>query len=187
MEEHINQQDEATVKSIGGTLLLARTEAGLSQDDVAKRLNLSKTFVQYIENDEFEKLEQSPVFIRGYVRTYARLVNLDEDAMIALLNTHGIFEKAKPRSTYVSTRMQITARDKKMRLITYAIVLIILLLTFLWWHSRTSEHVAKKMLPPIAAQKTQSPATTPPTSNNTPSDDAVAKIKSQLKTDNGNT
>lgn len=186
MDERVDSTENKALKSIGGTLLLARTEANLSQDDIAKRLNLSKTFIQYLENDEFDKLEQSPVFIRGYVRSYARMVNLQEEEMISLLNATGINEVVKPTNQYISTRMQITARDKKMRLVTYGIIILILALTFIWWHTRVSQHVDNKVLPAMSGNaQTAQPTVTQPKSNPTPSNVTTANIKSQLKMDDG--
>lgn len=187
MEEQVNNTEDNALKSIGGTLLLARTEAGLSQDDIAKRLNLAKSFIEFIENDEFERLEKNPVFIRGYVRSYARLVSLPDNDIVALLNATGVCEVATPTKSYVSTRRQITARDKKVRLVTYGIVILILILIFAWWHKRAGQHLENKNLPPIASKvQTTQPGAAQPILPTKPNSNVAEKIKSQLKMDNGN-
>ena len=187
MDEHVENAAENTRESIGGILLLARTEANLSQEDIAKRLYLSKTFIQYIENDEFDLLQQSPVYVRGYIRSYARLVNFSEDKIVQLLDTSGIQDVPKVTRSYISTRMQITARDKKVRIVTYGIIILILVLTFTWWHSRVSEHSEEKALAPMSAQtQPVQPTVDAPVTTDAPTADRVAKIKSQLKMDNGN-
>ncbi len=134
------------LKSIGGTLLLARTEMGWSQEDIAKKLHLSKTFVQYLENDEFNRLAQSPVFIRGYVRSYARLVNIPEETIVRLLDMSNIKDtNLANKKLFLSTQKQVSVRDKKMRWLTYAIIVLFLILIFIWWHTHVNNRHYKKV------------------------------------------
>lgn len=139
--------DNEELKSIGGTLLLARTEIGLSQEDIAKKLRLSKTFVQYLENDEFERLGQRPVFIRGYVRAYARLVNIPEETIVRLLDMSNIKDMdLTNKKIFLSTKKQVSVRDKKIRYLTYAIIILFLILIFIWWHSHVNQRHRKVTL-----------------------------------------
>jgi len=124
------------LKSIGGMLLLARTETGLSQEDVAKKLHLSKNFIQYLEDDEFKRIGQSAVFIRGYIRSYARLVNIPEKEIIKLLDASNVRDIPSEKKIFISARKQTSVRDKKMRWITCAIIILFLLLIFIWWRSQ---------------------------------------------------
>jgi cytoskeleton protein RodZ len=180
-----NNTQQHDLKSIGGILLLARTEMGLSQDDIAKKLYLSITYIALIENDEFDQLQQKAVFIRGYIRSYARLVNLPEDEIVSLLDRSGIKDKEKPRDeSYRSTREQINARDKNMRIVTYSIVGLFLVLLFIWWHSRVSTPHTNKILAPqmsLSAPATAPVATTP----NNVNANKTKSLKQQLTRDNG--
>ena len=65
----------------GESLVRAREQLGLSAEQVATELRLSPQQVQAIEQSDFSKLP-SAVFTRGYIRTYARLVNLDGDELV---------------------------------------------------------------------------------------------------------
>lgn len=60
----------------GARLAAARAAQGLTVTDVARQLRLSPLQVEAIEADDAAKLP-GPVFARGFVRNYARLVNLD--------------------------------------------------------------------------------------------------------------
>lgn len=59
----------------------ARDAKGLSREEVAERLFLSATFIRYIDEGEFHKLPK-PAFIKGYLRSYARAVDLDDDLVV---------------------------------------------------------------------------------------------------------
>ena len=68
--------------SAGSRLCAARTAAGLSIAEVARHLKLSPLQVEALETGDHKKLP-GPVFVRGFMRNYARLVNLDPVPLIA--------------------------------------------------------------------------------------------------------
>jgi len=70
--------------SAGAWLRAAREAAGLSEDAVAQQLKLAPRQVRAIEEDEYALLP-GRTFVRGFVRNYARLLNLDADAIVATL------------------------------------------------------------------------------------------------------
>ncbi|MET0203175.1 MAG: helix-turn-helix domain-containing protein [Casimicrobiaceae bacterium] len=76
----------APAASVGTWLRVAREAAGLSGDAVAQQLKLHPRQVRAIEEDDFARLP-GRTFVRGFVRNYARLVNLDADAVVAALPT----------------------------------------------------------------------------------------------------
>jgi len=66
----------------GGWLRSKREQAGFSVDEVAAQLNLLRSQVHALEENRFERLA-GPAYVVGYLRNYARLLNLDTDAVIA--------------------------------------------------------------------------------------------------------
>jgi hypothetical protein len=67
----------------GGALLRAVREArGPSLQDVAATTRISVRYLEAIEADAFDQLP-SATFVRGYVREVARLLRLDETAVVA--------------------------------------------------------------------------------------------------------
>lgn len=67
---------------IGRTLRDAREAQGMTQEDAAARLRLMQRQIAAMEADEFESLGQ-PVFARGFVRNYARLLGLKPEMLLA--------------------------------------------------------------------------------------------------------
>jgi len=70
--------------SAGGRLRAAREAAGLSVDAVAQQLKLAPRQVKALEDDDWQRLP-GRTFVRGFARNYARFVQLDPDAVVALL------------------------------------------------------------------------------------------------------
>jgi len=70
--------------SVGQQLRAARTSQGLSAADIAKKLKLSSHQVEALEADDWSRLPCNTI-IRGFVRNYARLLGLDSDALMAIL------------------------------------------------------------------------------------------------------
>lgn len=66
---------------IGETLKKFREESGLSLDDIALKLRIRREHLQALEGNDFEKLP-AEVFTIGYIREYARLLNLDSDPLV---------------------------------------------------------------------------------------------------------
>ncbi|WP_122290579.1 helix-turn-helix domain-containing protein, partial [Pseudomonas syringae group genomosp. 3] len=65
----------------GETLRQVRESRSWSLPDVALRLNLTVTSLSNLENGHFEKLP-GHTFARGYVRAYAKLLDLDQAALV---------------------------------------------------------------------------------------------------------
>ncbi|CAE6489806.1 MAG TPA: helix-turn-helix domain-containing protein [Nitrosomonas nitrosa] len=68
-----------------GQLLRAeRLKRGLSINEVARRLHLSAQQIHAIEEEDFSKLP-SGTYLRGFIKNYSNLLQLDTNAMLRLL------------------------------------------------------------------------------------------------------
>ena len=70
--------------SAGAMLRAAREAAGLSIDALSQQLKLAPRQVRALEDGDYASLP-GRTFVRGFVRNYARAVNLDPDAVLAAL------------------------------------------------------------------------------------------------------
>jgi cytoskeleton protein RodZ len=68
------------VPGVGETLSRARCALGLSLDDVAQQLKFKSRQIEALEQERFAELPGG-VFVRGMVRSYARLVKLDGESL----------------------------------------------------------------------------------------------------------
>lgn len=64
--------------------VLAEARAGRNQTvaEIAQQLKLSSSQIEALEADDYARLP-GPVFIRGFVRNYARLMDLDGEVLVA--------------------------------------------------------------------------------------------------------
>lgn len=68
----------------GEQLRAARLQKGLSEADVAMALKVPVRYIEALDRGDLSGLPEQ-AFVRGYVRSYARMVGIDADAMCALL------------------------------------------------------------------------------------------------------
>ena len=83
VDEPLELESPAAVKRPSELLAEARQRLGLSQKEAADKLYLTTSFIKHIDAGEFSSLPQ-PAFIKGYLRTYARMVDLSGDEIVAL-------------------------------------------------------------------------------------------------------
>ena len=69
----------------GAFLAAKRGERGLSLQQAASATHIRTEFLSALEADEPELLP-APVYARGYLRTYARYLGLDEESLVARLH-----------------------------------------------------------------------------------------------------
>lgn len=70
----------------GSALAAAREAAGLTQTDMAGQMRISLRQLVAIEADRYEELP-GPVFVRGFIKNYARLLNLDPAPLLRSLES----------------------------------------------------------------------------------------------------
>ena len=77
----IGQQKDSNSLSIGETLRAAREAAAYSVTYVAAHTHLKEEIIEALENDDHDRLP-SPVFTKGYLRSYAKLLDVDIEHML---------------------------------------------------------------------------------------------------------
>ena len=165
--------------SFGRALAAAREARGLSQADVAAELRMHVRQVKAIEAEDLAALPAGP-FVRGYVRNFARVVDLPAEPLLALLNT-----KLQPTDplhatgsgAVVSPLQRTPGEPRSGRIVVGgALVALALLAAFGWWSMRTDEKSRAVALPPAAppAALSQPPVTEAPVAPATTAEPAAA-------------
>lgn len=102
-----------------GALLRAGREArGLTQQEVASRLNLRLSLVRDIEQDRFDQRTAS-TFTRGYLKTYAKLVGVPEEQVVAAYERMGFTEVKYAEMHSFSGRTRLEANENRFRLLSW--------------------------------------------------------------------
>lgn len=119
------------VVSFGQELKTSREKQGLSTSEIASRLNLQPEIISALEAEESDALP-APIYVRGYIRSYARVLKLDEDYLIELYNTNaGTAPELLPEVKHTQAR----SSDKPVKIVTYLISFGLVLLLLAWWQS----------------------------------------------------
>lgn len=75
---------QQSVLNVGMALREARERLGMSVNDIAERIKFAPRQVEALESNDFAHLPQA-TFLRGFVRSYARVLQMDETVLIAAL------------------------------------------------------------------------------------------------------
>ena len=133
MSETVSTSENSpTIQTAGELLKAAREKMELSLHDVATRLNLQNNIILALEADEKSKLP-TLTYVRGYIRSYAKIVNLDADELIRLYEN-----EAQPLPEIlpdVKFHTQASSSDKPVKAVTYLLVFGLVLLVLAWWQS----------------------------------------------------
>lgn len=70
------------VSALGEEFRSAREARSLSLSDVAERLHIRSVYLAAIEDEDWHVIG-APVYVRGFMRTYARFLGLDPEAAVA--------------------------------------------------------------------------------------------------------
>ena len=92
-----NQQQDSTAVAIGQELRAAREGKGLSIGEVADRLKLSVKQLNAIERGDFASLPGA-TFARGFVRSYARYMEMNADALVLGVANPGAVSSSKDKT-----------------------------------------------------------------------------------------
>lgn len=124
--------EDMEVVGPGQMLAEARKNLGLSAEDVADKLNFRKTLVDDIEQDNFDHSLPS-TFNRGYLRNYAKLVNISIEDVLTSYETLNIAQKQGAELQSFSKQTEKQAETNRLMWISYLILAVLIGSTVIWW------------------------------------------------------
>lgn len=129
--EATHDQNEAL--TTGARLRNAREQIGLSQQAVAERLCLKVSTVRDIEEDK-APADLASTFLRGYIRSYARLVHIPEEELLPGLEKQAPLRAAKvaPMQSF-SLGKRRKKRDGWLMSFTWLVLFVVIGLSGAWW------------------------------------------------------
>jgi len=130
-----HKQQPASTMALGRELFGAREQRGMSIEDVARALNLSPRHISALESDDYESLS-GPTYIRGYLRGYAQLLDLDADALIRRYNEAHRVSQETPELGSLTPPVQASSNDGLVKLGTVVVAGLVLGLAVIWWMGR---------------------------------------------------
>ena len=152
--------------SFGARLQWEREQAGLTVSDVAARLRLHPNQIRAIEQESLGALPE-PAYVRGFVRSYARIVNADPVPLLDDLSTKIVPAErsvvdgmAQPRDY---SPVRAAAREQaSRRFVVLGAVLVLIALGALGWYANRQQAETRATVAPTTPAATPPVATTPP-------------------------
>jgi len=133
-EDNANNAARPAKIGPGERLAAERIKKGLSVEDVASRMHLSTSILEAIEENNFDEIT-APIFVKGYLRAYARIVALSEDEMIEqYLEMYS--EEDPPISSTSSMVPELSVKDARIKWTTYLVIVVLGVLLAAWWWNK---------------------------------------------------
>ena len=118
--QEVDIEEAIPASRTAGTLLKAeRQRRGLTEKAIADQLHITMHYVRAIESDNYDKLP-GKVFARGYIKSYAMLLQLDQDD---ITNLYDEFAALKVEKAQEEIRL-VDARIKKDKILPWLVVSI---------------------------------------------------------------
>ncbi|MEZ8066994.1 cytoskeleton protein RodZ [Vibrio sp. FF145] len=145
--EHETQTKETVAPEIeAGTLLKNKRESlGLTQKQISDRLKLRVTLIQQIEENQFES-DQVATFMRGYIRSYAKYVNLDEKVVLSALHHAGDAQHQEQEMLSFSRKTKTEKHNSRIMILTWSIFAVIAGISSLWWWQNQQQDTLSQSL-----------------------------------------
>lgn len=143
-----NKNNNIFEYSIGKTLRLAREKIGLTQEDIAKRLCLKISIIRDIEEDK-QTNNIIPTFLHGYIRSYAKLVNLPNEKSFTMLLTLNDKSELKALLTQNVSRNNFSKKYKHLLILFIYLISLIILITIgahLFLFNKSSKHKLRTII-----------------------------------------
>jgi cytoskeleton protein RodZ len=127
------QQTPPLPRTVGATLKQHRDAKKLTIQEVAARMRLDPRVIESLESDDFAALPAA-LYVRGYLRGYAKVLSLDPEALIATYDGGSSDEPPRivPELRHPTQR---TSNDRPVKAVTYLLTLTLVLLVAAWWQS----------------------------------------------------
>jgi cytoskeleton protein RodZ len=119
----------------GGRLRAAREARKLSVSEVAAGLRLEERTIKALESDDYDALP-GPTFVRGYIRSYARSLDLPPDEVVSEYDRAAGSVEPPPLVVHRPVKAHWHGGDRSwLRWVTYLIVLGLIGLSLAWWQT----------------------------------------------------
>ena len=130
-------------KTIGEVLRLARTNQGLTLEELHKKTEIQLDMLEAMENDDFDQLP-SPFYTRSFLRKYAWAVELDERIVLDAYDSGSMitYEEVDVDEDELTGRRRSSKKNKTSFLplfyfILFALSIVIFVTYYVWNYIQT--------------------------------------------------
>ncbi|MGL5038360.1 MAG: cytoskeleton protein RodZ [Aeromonas sp.] len=134
-------QNDAQPVGPGQLLRNAREQLGWTREQVGARIHLRPTLIEAMESDTYDK-HIAHTFIRGYLRTYAKLVGIPDQTILAAYDKLGLTPPDNIDMQSFSRHTRRQANDSRLKGVTWLVILMLIGLSVAWWWQSSSRRSA---------------------------------------------
>ncbi|WP_028388783.1 helix-turn-helix domain-containing protein [Legionella fairfieldensis] len=120
-----------TQEKPGTQLAYVREAKGYSQEYVAGKLHLRVKIIELLEANNFDQMPE-PVFIKGYIRAYAKLLAVPAEPLLEVFNSMYSSERKLEKALWQGKR-ESNKSERAVRLLTGLITISALIAAGFWW------------------------------------------------------
>ena len=130
----------ATQDKPGAQLAFIRIQKGYTIEYVAGKLHLRARIIELLEADDYSNMPES-VFIKGYLRAYAKLLDIPFQPLLDLFNCQPSTDRKLERALWQSRR-ETNKAEHAVRWLTGVFAIIVLAAVAMWWQAnKDTEHL----------------------------------------------
>lgn len=141
------------MESVGEFFKQVRETKGLTVDEVASKTRIRADFIKALEDGNFARLPDQ-VFAKGFVRSYARSLGLDEDdAIQRFVQSAGAFYDKQDERERLKVRQVEEERKRRANRKAVAVAISIAVVTLIFLLSREQASVLKRSVSELSTPK----------------------------------
>jgi cytoskeletal protein RodZ len=145
---------DAGARDLGERFRAAREARGMSLSEVAEQIRIRSLYLAAIEEENWSTVG-APVYVRGFIRTYARFLGIDPEEAVAAFNQ----TQPEPAKTPSGREPPPSGAGKRSGLVLWvAGTVAVLLIAFVVYNELTLRLSQTAMAPPAGGAASASPA-----------------------------
>lgn len=137
---------------VGDILRKKREELGQDLLEISRTLKISYTYLRAIEDETFEKLPEE-VYVKGYIRKYAEILNIDPEIVIQAYNQQVSPPQAENKEALEKDALKRKRSKLKLLLTPLLLLLFVITVTFILFPSSPRKKEISISPPPAEIEK----------------------------------
>ena len=129
-----NEAEDSTQVKPGAQLANTRAQKSLTAEYVAGKLHLRVRVIQLLEADDYQNMPE-PVFIKGYLRAYAKLLDIPHQPLLDLFNSQHFTPDRKLEKALWQSRRETNKAEHAVRWLTGVFAVVVLAAVAMWWQA----------------------------------------------------
>ncbi|KTD61676.1 helix-turn-helix domain-containing protein [Legionella spiritensis] len=120
------------IENPGAHLAHIREQKGYSREYVASKLHLRVKVIELLEAGDYEQMPE-PVFVKGYFRAYAKLLDVLPEPYLASFNNIFMAERKAEKIALWQSRRETNRGERLVRWVSALVAISAIVAISFWW------------------------------------------------------